>query len=132
LDEWLPAGARTIRHDEVIRQLDILLQPDRLAIRMPLVALPDGLPEVRSCWLDRILADAAATWRMVRLGRLEASECSRIAEIDLTGAPAAMLPALLRSARDTLHWLAGAVLETAEFISRADTESEALKHFPPG
>ena len=131
LDEWLPMNSRSIRHDVVIRQLEVLSSPACLSVRMPLVTMPDDLPEERSAWLGNLLLGASASWRFVRLGFSESSAGSLVAEINLTGAPEPVLPGLVRSARDTLHWLAAAVLATAEFLVRTNTESDALKIFPP-
>ena len=117
LDEWTPPSPEqiddlvrrsgtTVRVGEIVRECVTHLDNERFALRCPIVpSVPQDLPAPRREWLDRLASEAQRLWRIVRVG---AEGSAIVATVDLTGAPDAALPGLVRTAlaslRCTVAW----------------------------
>lgn len=121
VESWIPAEGLTLRCGELVRQGTLVCQPDRLALRMPLVnEIPVDLPEARGEWLRAVLLDAHNRWRMVRIGiQGPAERRSVVAEVDLSGVPAAVAEAFVKAGLDALRWVVSWLVRSAGLVADA-------------
>jgi hypothetical protein len=100
------------------RQGELVCQPNRLALRFPILFnVPNDLPQTHYFWLRNLLIDAQNRWKMVRVGfRNESSATSVQAEVDLSGVPHSVLEDLLTVALAALQALVAWVVPSAEFL----------------
>ena len=103
---WLPAEARAVRQGALVRRIELICSPRRLALRAVLVSeVPASLSAARRTWIERKLLFAQRQWRLVRLG----FDCGTIdkpaiaAEADLTGCPTAICRELLLASVSALQ-----------------------------
>jgi len=112
---WLALESLAVQCGPVLRQGSLVHEPRRLALRIPIApAIPGDLPDARRRWLCETLLDAQSRWRMVRVGISgEGAARAALAEVDLSGAPHALLEHLMPVAADALRcvveWLAAPV-----------------------
>ncbi|MHC4415955.1 MAG: hypothetical protein ACYS0G_11785 [Planctomycetota bacterium] len=125
VEQLIPEGSKAVCAGEIVRACEVVSAPGRLALRCPLVSsIPDDLPEPRREWLEATILDAQRFWRMVRVG-IDGEPPSVVAEVDLTGAPVAILGSLVPAAVDALRWVVAWAAKTAAVIV-SDVESKAL------
>ena len=133
--EWLvdlfPKNCRFIRHGSILRDIELVHEPEQLALRVVLASVDDALPEQRRRWLEKFVASANANWRLVRIGFAPDSR-SVVAEVNLTGAPAAVLRPLFQTALDSLRWVVSGLAETTDFLARGESPSQALEVLSAG
>ena len=128
VDSLVPKNRLTIQTGGAIRQGELIHTSQRLALRVPIVpTLPPTLSAPRRTQLRAVLRDAQNTWSLVRLGLTAAPELPAVlAEIDLTGVPAAALEPLLSASLETLRFVVARLVETAEILAEATVASAAL------
>ncbi len=127
---WKKDHHLTVQHGSVVRQIEVIRAGGRLSLRVALVnEVPDGLPEARAKWLQALLLDAQSSWHLVRTAIT--AERAAVAEVELSGLPAAVGPHLFRAALDSLRWVVAGLAETAEFLVDPDVPSQALELCPP-
>ncbi|MEM1297501.1 MAG: hypothetical protein AAGH89_19195 [Verrucomicrobiota bacterium] len=116
IQAWL--GSRTLQIGDVIRQIELNHSEKRLSLQ---ISILDAIPKDRKphqLWLDRLISDAQEQWALARIEFRQVDEQTEqaIAEIDLTGAPDAILSTLFLTSVDTLRWIAASLVPTAEFL----------------
>ena len=128
LGALLPAGRLTVQSGAHARQGEVICEPNRLALRFPIVtSVPEGLSRKRQHWLRRLLSEAQNRWRMVRLGFIrDPSTVSVQAEVDLTGIPLETLPGLVEIALAALRCAVEWVLASAVFVADPGRTCRAL------
>lgn len=123
LDGGLTAGAGAL-----VRQGALILEPIRLALRYrELVRVDECLPQSRRRWLESLLSDAQAKWRMVRL---DLEEAGVHAEVDLTGVPQEYAEPLVRAAHAALAWVVAWLLPPLVLIADPGAKCRALDPSP--
>jgi hypothetical protein len=124
---WMPPGALTVRVGGLVRQGELLLEPDRWALRFPILpCVPARLPANRRLALDLLAADAQSQFRMIRVGWTELPDgAALVAEVDLTGAPHAEFLFLtgLEGLTQAVPWL----VETADILADVTVTLRALE-----
>ena len=126
---WLEGTRSTIRIGGIVRQVEVIREPGRLALQVPLVSrAPADLPAVRRSWLDRVLAAAQDCWRLPRVGWNSGGVA--VAEVDLSGVPPGQGRSLARLGVESLGGVVASVAEVAELITEAD-EAPQLLESPP-
>jgi hypothetical protein len=130
VESWMSPGELTVQAGPLVRQGELILRPDRWAVRfLILPAVPPDLPFERRDWLRAVLSDAQTLWRLVRLGFVSEGENLAVAaEVDLTGSPASehLFLAGVHGVRHVVATLA----ETVEMLADASVASQTLK-LPP-
>lgn len=140
VSSWMPQEAMTVRIGPLLRQGELLLAPDRWAVRLPVVPCRLAeLPRERRRALRLLASDAQSQWRMVRLGFCGNGDNPGLtAVLDLTGAPHSerLFLAGLNGLAHCVAWLA----ETADLLAdvtltlrslevhRLETEKRERKH----
>ncbi len=129
IELWAGSGPPLVRAGAIIRQGMIVSGEHRLALRIPILPrICAPLPEHRAVWLAALLEDAGRRWRMVRIGTpRDAAAPLALAEIDLTGAPAALLPELVRNGVQALRLVVEWLVSPAAFLANGDLPSRALE-----
>jgi len=130
----LPQNRRFIRHGSIFRDIELVHEPEQLALRVTLASVDDALPEQRRRWLEKFIASANASWRLVRIGFAPDSR-SIVAEIDPDGSPGMVLRPLFQTALDSLRWVVSGLAETTglpcpERIAFASTGSSLRRVNP--
>jgi len=125
--DLVPPGAGTIVVGDIVRDCVVYRDEGRLAIECPLVPfVPADLAATRQCWLERLLAEARALWRMARVGLRGGA---LVAEVDLTGVPhdalAGAVPAALHALHGLVAWTARPALVIASDLPSAALEARA-------
>ncbi len=117
VESWLPPGALTVQTDGLVRQGEMILQPDCWTMRIPLLPeLPARLPETRAHALRELTRDAQSLWGMLRLALTESTGSRALfAEVDLSGAPPSEV--LFAAGLDVLRQAAVRLIETAEALA---------------
>ena len=132
---WLPERRLAVQCGGLLRRIDVQREPNRFALRVSLVeGVSKGIEPHRLDWLDHLIADAGAMWRMPRLGRLEQSgRWNLVAEVDLTGAPNGSIEFLTLAGLDSLHAVVAQLAETVELLADATVALElpAVHNQPP-
>ena len=130
---WTEGNLLTIEHESIVRQIEVISDPERFTLRVPLATkIPGDLPDVHRRWLRKLLVDAQNCWHLVRLGFAEESgEVVAIAEVDLTGVPGPVARRFLLTGASSLRWIVAWLVETAEFLVDAPVASQALELCPP-
>lgn len=117
VEHWMPPGALTLQLGPLLRQIELILEPSRWALRVAIVpSVPAGLPRSRVRCLQELAADAERQWRLVRVCLVTRPEGSALmAGVDLTGAPHSepLFLACLDGLRHVVDWLA----ETADLLA---------------
>jgi hypothetical protein len=127
LEALVPKNRLTVLAGTSVRQGELIHTPDRLALRFPIVpVMPLNLPTLRLAHLRAALGDAQNRWSLIRLGLAGIPPSSVLAEIDLTGAPAIALGALISAGLDSLHNVVSRLVETSEVLTDAEVASVAL------
>ena len=114
---WFPRTALTMQAKGYVRQGELVLDPARWALRMPILPqLAEDLPEPRRRALEELVGEAQRYWAMVRIGvPADTSPAALIAEVDFTEAPHSELlfSAGLYVLRHVVAWL----VETADVLA---------------
>ena len=120
---WLGPQDLTIRTGGHIRNGRVIRTDHRLAVSFPIVnRVPPDLSPARRAWLDEVLLDAQDCRRMVRLGRrADGDRVTVEAEIDLTGAPLAIVSDLFGAGLDSLRGAVSWLLSPAALVVDATT-----------
>lgn len=126
VESWLPHGVLTVQAGPFVRQGELILAPERWAVRIPILpVVPADLPAVRREWLAAVLGDAQTLWRLVRLGFAGGGgDLAVVAEVDFTGAPPSE-NLFLAGVHGVRHVVA-ALAETVELLADATIASQAL------
>lgn len=132
INACLPKMRLTIVHCSYTRQVELIHAPGRLALRVSILSnLPAELPELRLRWLRVLLLETQDDNHLVRLGfARDRDQTAVVAEIDLTGVPAALLEPMISTSLDALRWVASLLVESADFIAEAGMVSRALEICP--
>jgi hypothetical protein len=114
---WMAPGALTLQLGPLLRQIELILEPSRWALRVAIVpSVSAELPRSRMRCLQELAADAQQQWRLVRVCLVKRPEgYSLMAGVDLTGAPHSepLFLACLDGLRHVVDWLA----ETADLLA---------------
>ena len=134
LEKSLPDGGLTVESGPLVRQGQLIRADDRLALSFPIVpAVSATLPESRRAWLERLMLDALARWRLVRVGWRGAAERPALeAEVDLSGAPHDVLEILMPIALDALRWVVEWLLWPANLLADIRVECRLWDVFRGG
>jgi hypothetical protein len=104
---WIAPEMLTVQCAQVACQGRVIRTQTRLALEFPIVtSIPAGLAPPRRQKLGALLREAHHAWRLVRVGLRDQDDRgaqSAIAEVDLTGLPAAAMEPLLRYSLSALH-----------------------------
>ncbi|MDP7016050.1 MAG: hypothetical protein QGG36_09640 [Pirellulaceae bacterium] len=112
VEQWYEKQQLIVRQEQCVRQISIVRSADKLALSAPIApSVPVDLPAERMSWLREVMRETQDRWRMVRVGLVDGSADSSpaaVAEVDLTGAPAAAVESLfvtgLESLRCAVQW----------------------------
>jgi len=126
VESWLPQGALTVQAGAFVRQGELVLSPERWAVRFPILpVVPVDLPVARREWLRAVLGDAQTLWRLVRLGFAgEGENLAVLAEAEFTGAPSS--ENLFLAGVNGVRHVVAALAETVEVLGDATIASQAL------
>jgi hypothetical protein len=121
VESWIGKGRLTVHAGAFVRQGSLILADGRLALRIPIVTADlDRVSAARRSQLVSLLEDAQARWRLVRLrADLGADFAKVVAEVDLTGAPAGVLPGMVACGLDGLRWVALWLMVSAGLLADA-------------
>lgn len=121
VEAWIGPGALTVESKPWVAQGTLVCGGDRLALRVPLASdITPALSEARRAWIGAVAAEAQDLWRMVRMGLEGPPErASAVAEVDLSGAPWAVLERLFRFGLEGLQRTSGWILVTAGLLADA-------------
>jgi hypothetical protein len=129
VEDWIPAGELTVGAGDFVRQGSLIHGPGCLALRFLVIPeVPAELSASRRSWLQALVTDAQDRWRMVRF---DMSGGRVLAEVDLSGAPAAILQPIMRTSLDALRWVVAWVGPPAAFICDPAATSEILESLVP-
>lgn len=128
IDSWTRETGLTVQRESVVRQVEVIREPGRFALQVPLVpAIPENLPERRERWLRKLLIDCQDCWHLVRLGMTqESGQSAAIAEVDLTGVPRAISRRLFLASLDSLKAVVASLVETANFLIDPGSKSQVI------
>ena len=125
-NEWLDAELLTIQVGSILRQVSLHHGADRLALTAPILnALDPDLDPARTGWLRELLIDAQNRWPMIRVGF--ATDSAVHAEVDLSGAPHAVIEQLLELGLDGLRNLIEWIVQAADFLASDTSVCRALE-----
>ena len=133
VESWFKPEQLTVVAGSLLRQGEVICEPDQLAIRFPLLPeLPPDLPESRRAWLRVLLDEAQDRWHLVRLDVVsdDDGQSSVIAEVDLTGVPHAIAEDLFVISLEALRWVVQWLGETTDWLADATVASELLAVCP--
>jgi hypothetical protein len=133
LEQSMDTARWTVRDGPHASRGRLVCEPGRLAIAFPIVArIPGDLPPPRQRWLAAVLGAAGSTWRLVRTGldRAVASGAGAWAEVDLSGAPYALIRSLFPVALDAVRCVVAWALGPAALTIDQRIESTILKQGP--
>jgi hypothetical protein len=134
VEAWIPEKGLIVQSGPFVRQGRLVYEPDRLAIQFPIVSeLPPALAEARVRMLREVLIDAQNRWRLVRMGLSVASERQAVeAEVDLSGAPLAVLESLFRISLDALRWVVQWLIWSAMLLADPRVECRSWEIYECG
>lgn len=114
---WIAQGGLTVQAKGYVRQAELILQPDRWAVRTPILPpLGEVLSEPRRHALAELVAEAQRRWAMIRLvAPTDSKTAALIAEVDLSGAPHSEL--LFSAGLDVLRHVVAWLVETADVLA---------------
>lgn len=114
-ESWIDPGRLTVRAGAQVARGAFECSEDRLRLRFPeLVAFDAALPAHRRAWLEALCVDAQSRWQLVRCG-VEAERL--VAEVDLSGAPIELAPALVARALEALVFTVGWMLPACVLLA---------------
>ncbi len=119
IESWLAKFGLTAETNGLVRQGDLVYQPNRLAIRSPIASFdPVVLPEPRQQWLRSLAREAQNRWRMARLTAVTDESTTHLAaEADLTGVPSAAAELLILTGLTSVRGLVGQLVEVASLLA---------------
>jgi len=128
LAELRALAAPGVQVEELALPIDVHATANRLALSVRLGLAPAGsLSPAREAWLQRLLSAARARWRLVRFGRR--ADGAVLAEVDLSGAPVELLPALSKTCLAGLHAASASTLPSVALV--LDRKPRRLLDAPP-
>lgn len=132
LESWFTREQLTVVSGALLRQGELIAEPDRLALRFPIVPeLSAELPAARRAWLRLLLEEAQNQWHLVRCGWLEGPDgTAAVVEVDLTGAPGALHEDLFVTSLEAVRWTVQWLGEPADWLADAAVASELLAVCP--
>jgi len=133
VESWFKPELLTVVAGSLLRQGEVICEPDRFAIRFPLLPeLPPHLPASRLAWLCSLLNEAQERWHLVRLGIVTDDDglTSVVAEVDLTGVPREIAEDLFAVSLEALRWVVQWLGETTDWLADATVASELLAVCP--
>ncbi len=124
VEGWLEPRRLAVRSGAHVAQAELTCEPTRLALRFPeLVRVPGELGAPRVAWLREVCSAAQDRYRLVRLGLVEGVVQ---AEVDLTGVPSAMAPAMVELSFAALCRVVEWLLAPLHMIANPSVKSRAL------
>ena len=119
--------------DQVVRG-EVVADPGRIAVDFPLVAtLPEGLSPSRRAWALEQCRAAERAWRWVQLGIAEEDATAQVrASVDLTGAPADLVPTLAKVAAACLRAAVAWAIPGLRALADPSLDSRPLSQGPRG
>jgi len=133
VESWFKPEQLTVVAGPLLRQGEVICEPDRFAIRFLLVPeLPPDLSESRLAWLRVLLDETQDHWHLVRLGLApdDDGQSRVIAEVDLTGVPQSFAEDLFVISLEALRWVVQWLGETTDWLADATVASELLAVCP--
>jgi hypothetical protein len=129
VEAMIPREGLTVQCGVHARQGELLCEPNLFALQFQILpTVPENLAGNRMNWLRHLLFDTQNRWRLVRIGFIEnKSGLSVRAEVDLTGAPRAVLPDLVPVALFALRSVVEWVVEPAVFLVNGTDDCSALE-----
>jgi hypothetical protein len=127
---WLAPEGLTIARGRHARQAELVADGPRLALRVAILPkIPRELSAPRAAWLDELLVETQAHWRMVRVGYVDGRR-SAAAEVDFSGAPPSMLEPLVRAGAAALRAAVCWSIRSADFLVDLDATCHCLEVQP--
>lgn len=127
VNAMIPENGLTMRFGPHARQGEVVLDANRLALRVPIVTnVPEDLPKSSSDWLRRLVLETETRWRMVRIGFPGTLQGSLLAEVDLTGAPAGFMEETIAMALTALRAAVEWIVASVVFLLDARNECWAI------
>ena len=118
----------------VVKQTLSQIYPMAFAsIRFSLATFPfEALCDSRRAWLREVLASASRLWRMTRVGVKADSrgQESVVTEVDLSGAPDALLEPLWLSGLAAARWVSSWLLLSVRSLCDPDLDGEVWEVLP--
>ena len=135
--ETVLAGVRpealTVQSGPRLLQGSVVRSPGRLSLRFPVASYqPDALSAARRAWLREVLTSAGSLWRMARVGQEESAggQLSVVTEVDLSGAPSALLGPLLSTGLAAARWVSSWLLWPVRSLTDPDLDGEVWTVLP--
>jgi hypothetical protein len=128
LDALLPESGLTVQVGSHLRQGELMVSPERLALQFPLIFfVPGELSATRRAWLNEWMNQAQRLWRLVRFRMTRRNqETGCYSEVNLSGVPPALAWNLTLTGLECLQWAVSGLVETAQYLADASLSSEAL------
>ena len=134
VESWFRRDQLTVVVGDFICQGELICDPDRLALRFPvLTQVPPDLPASRLGWLRALLEETQNRWHLVRCGLARDADTGQVAavvELDLTGVPAAVNETLFVTSLEALRGAVQWVGEPADWLADVTVASELLAVCP--
>ena len=128
VESWIPRAGLTVQFGRVVRQGTLHHASGRLALRFPILPrVPADLSPNKHMWLEEILMDGQSRSRLVRIAFT--TNGSVEAEVDLSGAPHAVIENLFRTGLESLRWIVE-WLEPVDFLVDAGAACRAFEVCP--
>ena len=134
VESWFDRAQLTVVAGTALRQGELLWEPERFALRFPILPqVPEGLPPSRLAWLRVLLEETQNRWQFVRCGfapDAEGNGSIALAEVDLTGVPPVVNETLFVPALEALRFAVQWLGEPADWLADAEVVSELLAVCP--
>lgn len=128
---WFAKDRLTVVAGELLRQGEVICEPQRLGLRFSITPQLPELPPARAAWLEDLFAEAQSRWHLVRfVWEQDATGRNAVAEIDFSGAPPAILENLFATGLDALRWTVQWLGEPADWLADATMTPELLAICP--
>jgi hypothetical protein len=134
IEGWLPRESLALRVGPFVRQGVLHCTAARLGVSFAVVPAPLGpLPPSRGACLHDVLRDTQNRWRMVRVRANDTgTRPGVVAEVDLTGAPHAMIERLLKAGVEALRWVTSSLVWSTALLTDTRIECRAVEIWQRG